>query len=256
MFAIAGCAMGPNYQRPPIPEPEAYREEFPSEESIADLAWWEVFGDTILVDLIDMALEGNQDLAVAMARIDEARAALGIVRSDLFPRVDYVADGSVVGTTAEDGETSASALVALNASYQVDLWGRIRRANEAAVQELLATEEAYRGVTIALVAEVANSYLLLRDLDNRLQISEQTVEARRQTLDVVESRFNAGVVSEVDLSEHRRCRSSAAYRSTSSCSPPTFPRDCRRRCSSDAPTSWRRSAGCTRRRRASVLPRP
>jgi multidrug efflux system outer membrane protein len=201
MFAIAGCAMGPNYQRPPIPEPEAYREEFPSEESIADLAWWEVFGDTILVDLIDMALEGNQDLAVAMARIDEARAALGIVRSDLFPRVDYVADGSVVGTTAEDGETSASALVALNASYQVDLWGRIRRANEAAVQELLATEEAYRGVTIALVAEVANSYLLLRDLDNRLQISEQTVEARRQTLDVVESRFNAGVVSEVDLNQ-------------------------------------------------------
>ena len=89
----------------------------------------------------------------------------------------------------------------LDASYQVDLWGRIRRANEAAVQELLATEESYRSVTIGLVAAVARSYFLLRDLDNRLRISEQTVDARRLSLGVVESRFRAGMVAEVDVNQ-------------------------------------------------------
>jgi multidrug efflux system outer membrane protein len=136
-----------------------------------------------------------------MARINEARATLGIVRSDLYPRVDYFADGVYEGTSAGDGSTSSSALASLNASYQVDLWGRIRRANEAAAEELLSTEEAYRGVTITLVAEVANAYFLLRDLDNRLLISEQTVETRQQSLDVVRSRFNAGMVSEVDVNQ-------------------------------------------------------
>jgi multidrug efflux system outer membrane protein len=201
LLGVVGCSMGPDYVRPPVPEPEAYREGIPVDTSIANTPWWELFGDTVLQDLIETALENNRDLRTSFARIDEARATLGIVRADLFPRVNYFADGSAGRTTADDGDVSYDATAVLSASYIVDLWGRVRRSNEAALQELLATEEAYRNVTIALVAAVANAYLLLRDLDNRIGISERTLESREQSLDVVRSRFHAGMVSEVDVNQ-------------------------------------------------------
>ncbi|MCK5406050.1 MAG: efflux transporter outer membrane subunit [Candidatus Krumholzibacteria bacterium] len=198
---VAGCTMGPDYKRPVVPEPEEYREEFPPEENIANVPWWELFGDSVLTALIDSALVSNRDLRGSVARISEARAALGIVRSQLFPRLDYAADGMYGGTLGEDGEAEGSGGAFLAASWQIDLWGRIRRTKEAALQELLATEEAYRGVTISLVAEVASSYLLLRDLDNRLDISERTLDVWKQRLEVVQTRFDAGMVTEVDLNQ-------------------------------------------------------
>jgi len=193
--------MGPDYTRPPVPEPEEYREAFPSGESVADIAWWDMFGDPALLELIETALENNRNLRISVARIAEARAHLGIVRSDLYPRLDYSADGSYDGTFGENGDASGSGAAFLNASWQVDLWGRIRRANEAALQELLATEETYRGLTITLVAETANAYLVLRDLDSRLSISEQTLGLWQERLDVVQTRYDAGMVSEVDLNQ-------------------------------------------------------
>lgn len=196
---LAGCTMGPDYKRPVVPEQEDYREEFPTTESIADVPWWELFGDPVMLALIDSALVNNRDLRASVARITEARAALGIVRSQLFPRLDYAADGSYAGTLGEDGQANGTGGAFLAASWQIDLWGRIRRAKEAALQELLATEEAYRGVTISLVANVASSYLLLRDLDNRLTISERTLDVWQKRLDVVQTRFDAGMVNEVDL---------------------------------------------------------
>jgi multidrug efflux system outer membrane protein len=202
VLLIAGCTAGPDYVRPPVPPVPEYRpEDVPAGESVANLPWWELFEDPVLQELIQAGLEENLNLRVSLARIDEARAALGIVRADLFPRLDYSAPGSVQLTTEEGSDATASASASLNASYQVDLWGRIRRSNEAALQELLATEEAYRGVTISLVAEIASGYFLLRDLDNRLLISEQTVESRRASLDVIAARFRAGVVSEVDVNQ-------------------------------------------------------
>jgi multidrug efflux system outer membrane protein len=192
--------MGPDYVRPPVPEPEDYREEFPPGEAIANVPWWEMFGDTVLVDLVDEALVNNRDLLTAVGRIEAARAQLGIVRSDLFPRLDYFGNGAVSGNTEEDG-TSWDATLGLSAFWQIDLWGRIRRSNEAALNELLATEEAYRGLTIALVAEVANAYLLLCDLDNRLKVSRQTLVAWQDNVDVIQSRFDAGMVSEIDLNQ-------------------------------------------------------
>jgi multidrug efflux system outer membrane protein len=201
-LAVAGCTMGPDYKRPVVPEPEHYREvDLSTIESIADIPWWEMFGDTVLVALIDSALVNNRDLRAAVARITEARAALGIVRSQLFPRLDYGADGAYSGTLGEDGKADGTGSAFLAASWQVDLWGRIRRSKEAALQELLATEEAYRGVTISLVAGVASSYMLLRDLDNRLDISEKTLDLWNQRLDVVQTRFDAGMVNEVDLNQ-------------------------------------------------------
>lgn len=197
---VSGCTMGPDYVRPPVPEPMDYREGFPPGESVANMPWWEMFGDTVLTNLIGTCLENNRNLHAALARIDVGRAQLGIVRADLFPRIDYFADGGVSGNTAEDG-TSWDAAASLSMSYQLDLWGRIRRSNEAALQELLATEEAYRGLTISLVAEVSSAYMLLLDLDNRISISRQTLDARRASLDVIRARFNAGMVSEVDVNQ-------------------------------------------------------
>jgi multidrug efflux system outer membrane protein len=199
-LALAGCTLGPDYVRPPVPEPAGFREGLPADSTVADLPWWEMYGDPVLVDLIRTCLENNQALGIALGRIDEARAQLGIVRAGLYPRLDYVAEGNVDGNTvAEEVTTDATAL--LRASWQIDLWGRIRRSNEAALQALLATEEAYRGLTITLVAEVASAYLTLRDLDNRLAIAERTLETWRNSNEVIRVRFEAGMISEVDVNQ-------------------------------------------------------
>ena len=197
---VAGCTQGPDYVRPPVTDPGAYHEEANLGVSIADLPWWGMFEDPVLQGLIETALADNRDLRSSLARIAESRARLGIVRADLYPRLNYAADGGV-DWSSEQGGSSSSAVVALDASYQVDLWGRIRRSNEAAVQELLATEESYRAVTIGLVSAVAQTYFLLRDLDNRLEISEQTVESRRLSMEVVQTRSAAGMVAEVDVNQ-------------------------------------------------------
>lgn len=201
---LGGCTMGPNFTRPEIPETKTnltYTHDFPSEETIADLPWWKLFGDSVLKNLITEALENNKDLKASMAKIAEARANLGIVRADLYPRVDYSAAGSYDGNSADGKNGTGSGSAALDVSYQVDIWGRIKRLNEAALQQFLATEEAYRGVTISLVAEVASSYFVLRDIDNRLLVSEYTAEARKRSLDVIKARYEAGIVSEVDLNQ-------------------------------------------------------
>jgi multidrug efflux system outer membrane protein len=184
LFFAPACKAGPDYERPVVPEHDAYRDAVPADttavppaDSIADLAWWDLFQDTVLQNLIWIALENNKELDVSLARIAEARANLGFSRADLYPEVNVIANTAVDGNTEED--VTASGLIAADAFWQVDLWGRIRRSNEAALNELLATEEAYRAVTISLVADVASFYLLLRDFDNRQTISENTVETRR-----------------------------------------------------------------------------
>lgn len=200
-LVLAGCTVGPDYHRPLVPEPSAYREPAPTTASIANTPWWELFEDPDLQDLVDASLRNNRDLRAAVARIDEAAAVLGIVRADLYPRVFYGGDAVVSGTTAEDGDVSGEGSVFLSAGWQIDLWGRFRRANEAALQELLATEESYRGVTLSLVSSVAATYLLLRDLDARVEISKRTVEVRRGNLDIIQDRFDGGSVSEIDLNQ-------------------------------------------------------
>ena len=207
VMMLAACMVGPNYERPDVPEPEAYRDAVPPADSvfdlpadsIADLAWWELFQDTVLQDLIQTALDNNQELDVALARIAEARANLGFSRADLYPEINAIGNAGVTINT--DGDVTGSGLIAGDVFWQVDLWGKIRRSNEAAYNELLGTEEAYRAITITLVADVASFYLLLRDLDNRQLISEQTAQTRGETLDIIRARFEAGAVSEVDLNQ-------------------------------------------------------
>ena len=192
-----GCTLGPDYVRPQTPQHPAYHSDTPPGGSIADLPWWEIFSDPTLDELIRTALDNNRNLRVSLARIEEARARLGVVRADLYPSIIYGANASYEDATKGDNSTSAAAFA--DVSYIVDLWGRVRRSNEASLRDLLATEEAYGVVTITLVADVASAYFQLRGIDKRLDISERTVETRQRSLDIVQARYDAGMVSEVDV---------------------------------------------------------
>lgn len=200
LLSATQCKLGPNYERPDVDTPVNFRNDFASNENIADLEWWDLFQDPVLQTLIQRALMNNQSLKAAAARIMEAEAVTGIVRADLYPRVNYGGDiGAQVKTNGDGFSRTGGASLVME--YQVDLYGRFRRLTEAATEEYFATEEAYRTITISLVASVANAYILLRDLDNRLNISEQTARVWRENLGIIQARFDAGFVSEVDLNQ-------------------------------------------------------
>jgi len=169
---FGGCAVGPNYQRPAIETPTAYRFA-PSEatNSFADLPWWHVFQDPVLQDLIRTALTNNYDLKQAVARVEQARQQAVVARAPLFPQIGY---GGGIGRgrnallntpSPMDGATMSSAAINLNLAWEIDFWGRIRRLSEAARAQYLATEEARRGVTITLVSDVATAYFQILDLE-------------------------------------------------------------------------------------------
>ncbi len=203
LVGLAACKQGPDYIPPPVAEFQQFRDSTVTTESIANLTWWELFADTTLQALIATAVEGNRDVRIALARIAEARAQAGFVRADLYPRVDIA--GGVSATEAFNSDGSQvpvrDAFLAADVFYEVDLWGRIARSNEAAAQELLATEEAYRSITLTLVSDLGSLYLLLRDLDARQTISEETVETRQEAVNILQARFDAGVISEVDVNQ-------------------------------------------------------
>ena len=203
ILMISSCVMGPDYQRSNSIIAPTYNSDYPASDSIANIYWWDLFEDPVLKKLITTALANNRDLAAAVSRMKEANANITIVRSSLYPTVSYGLDGDVTYTAVDGSGSSVSggATPFINVSYTVDLWGKIKRMNEAALNEYLATEEAYRQLTITIVASVAQAYLTLRDLDNRLAISEQTAEAWQANLDIVQARLNAGMVSEVDFNQ-------------------------------------------------------
>lgn len=199
---LVSCALTPDYERPELEVPQEYVEPRPSGESIANLEWWDLFHDEQLQLLIRTALEENKDLAVALSRIEESRLTVTSVRANQFPFLNL---GGFFGREKQSRELFPTAdandrfLVGGDLTYQVDLWGQYSRATESARADLLATESAYRTVTISLVAEVANTYLLLRDLDQRLEIAESTLKTRRDSLGIIQARFDKGTVPELDV---------------------------------------------------------
>jgi multidrug efflux system outer membrane protein len=201
---LVGCMVGPDYQRPEVATPATYIADLDQGESIANLEWWELFGDPHLESLIRLSLEENRDLRVAVARVDEARARLGIARSEFFPTIDGRASFSR-GNAAEqlfpDAGIDQSYFIGGEAAYEVDLWGRIRRANQAARAELLASAENQRTVIIVLVSEVATTYLLLRDLDARVDIATDTLEARKGSTALIQARFDQGTSPLLDVNQ-------------------------------------------------------
>ena len=199
VFLLASCRLGENYQRTDqIAPPSSYSYEVSQSENIANIPWWELYNDGVLIYLIEVALCNNLELQSSAARIKQAEAQMGVVRANLFPRINYGGEGSYTFSTAQN---SSAVTGVVPISYQVDLWGRFRNLSDAATQQYLATEEAYRGVTITLISSIANAYFLLRDLDNRLVISQNTAKSWKDNLDIVTARNRAGLISEVDVNQ-------------------------------------------------------
>ncbi len=205
-LVLAGCTLGPDYRRPGVPAPEAWRDG-PSNvdpASLADLAWWELFEDEELRGLVRAALEANKDLRIAVTRVDQARAQLGVTRAAQFPQVDT---GASVTTNRfsdtvpprDQGGTTGLLSTTVDLTFEVDIWGRLRRASEAARADLLATEEARHAVVMTLVSDVATAYLQLRQLDLELETTRRSVESRRGSLQLVRDRFEAGLTTALDL---------------------------------------------------------
>ena len=202
ILAVGGCTLTPDYERPELDVPEDYVQPDRAGESIANVEWWNLFEDQALQQLINTALEENKDLGVALSRIESARQAVTAVRANQFP---FISISGFAGRGRESRELFPGAQsddlysVVGDLSFQVDLWGELRRATEAAQAELLGTEAAYRNVTITLVSDVAGLYLLLRDLDERLQIARRTLETRLGSLKIIQARFDDGCVPELDV---------------------------------------------------------
>ena len=202
-FALAACAVGPNYKRPSVPVPERfYGEERAAEaRSLADVPWWDVFEDPTLKGLIEEAVRNGFDARLAVARVQEARARFGIARSQFLPSVDYQGGwqrGRDDQTVNPSGKAQTRWTVDVGFSWELDLWGRIRRLNESARAAYLATEEGRRGVLLSLVSDVAVAYIELRELDQELEIAKQTTAAFRDTYDLFRRRFEGGAASALE----------------------------------------------------------
>jgi NodT family efflux transporter outer membrane factor (OMF) lipoprotein len=211
---LTGCTVGPNYRRPAIHAPDAFRAPAPAppsdSASLADLKWWEVFKDEQLQELERTALVQNYDLRDAVARVDAARANLGITRSNQFPNIDAEGNLSTIrvsrnGSTPlpksfvpSQNRTFGEATLSL-LSFELDIWGRLRRATEAARANLLGAEENRKAVVTTLVSEVAGSYFSLRELDYQLEISQHTLATRQESLELIKNRRVGGVATLLDL---------------------------------------------------------
>jgi multidrug efflux system outer membrane protein len=202
---LFGCAIGPGYKRPEVKPPAAYRNQVgPTRAaSLADLPWWKVFQDDALSKLIRESLQANLDLRAAAARVREAHAQAIITRAELFPSVGYLGGfqrtkGSFsFSQPVSTGSTVNAFFGVLNASWEVDLWGRIRRMNEAGQAEYHATEAWRRGVLLSLVSDVAAAYIELRELDQELVITRRTVKSFQKTLDIFQRQYEGGVASKL-----------------------------------------------------------
>jgi len=210
LSALLGCTTGPDYVRPAVDSPQNWRIDYPAAAEASNTRWWEQFDDPVLDELIDTALRENRDVRIAAARVLEFAARVDITRAGFFPQLGYQGDASrnqasreVFGGVAAGDRTYSNYAAAVNLGWELDLWGRIRRATEAARADLLAREENRRSVILSLVSAVASSYVTLRQLDRQLAISRETLEARSETLQLFEIKFRGGVISELELAQVR-----------------------------------------------------
>jgi multidrug efflux system outer membrane protein len=218
MLLLASCAVGPSYKRPALSVPPNFRSapaQAPT-NSFADLAWWAVFKDDRLQDLVRAALTNNYDLRVAVARVDQARAVLAENRAAFFPQLNYngtaargknVANGAAVFNHGSIGD---NLLADGSASWELDLWGRIRRLNESARAQFFASQEARRDVMVSLVSQVAQAYFQLLALDRDLEIAASTTNSFGESLTIFSERLQGGVASKLETSAAEAAMASAA----------------------------------------------
>ena len=209
LLSLIGCTQGPDYVRPAVESPVDWRVDYVAAADAANTRWWEQFDDPVLNQLIDTALRENKDVRIAAARVEEFAARLDVSRSGFYPQIGYNGQASRNQASRENfgGIPSGSDRIynnyaaTLNAGWEIDLWGRIRRATEASRAELLAQEENRRTVILSLVSAVANTYVLLRQFDRQLEVSQETLDTRAEALRLFELKFKGGVISELELAQ-------------------------------------------------------
>ena len=210
-FLLTGCTVGPNYKRPVVPAPPQYRYSDPDgARSIADTKWFDLFQDEVLRQLVNEALQQNFDLRIAAERVLQARAALGITRSQLYPQVNAVGEFEAVRTSKVGSITFLPRSAYTDVSFtqagfslgwELDVWGRIRRLTESARAQYLASEEARRGVITTLVSDVTSTYFELRERDLELEIGRKTLDIAANSLRIVLARHTGGTATGLDVSQ-------------------------------------------------------
>jgi multidrug efflux system outer membrane protein len=206
-LTLFGCAVGPDYRRPSVETPASWRFEEKEAREVANTAWWEQFEDPVLNELIQIALQENKDLKIAAARVEAFTGSYVTRRAALFPQVGAGGSSGQIRVTEKGPGPFSSAidnpfdfyLVFLNARWEIDVWGKLRRATEAARADLLSTEEGRRGVILTLVTSVANAYVNLRDLDKQLEIAIRTAKTREENYRLFQIRLKNGVISQTEL---------------------------------------------------------
>jgi multidrug efflux system outer membrane protein len=201
LLVFAGCTVGPNYQRPNVTVPDHYYGA--PENATAEMQWADFFHDPVLKSLVDEAVNNGFDARIAAARVEQARARYGIAGSQRYPNLSYQAgyEYGHTSTFATPSDATGGIIVAnVDVGWEADLWGRIRRLNEAARADYLATEEARRAVLLSLISEVASAYFDLRELDAELEIAKRTTGALQNTADLFRKRAEGGTASGLDTS--------------------------------------------------------
>jgi outer membrane protein, multidrug efflux system len=190
-----GCLVGPKYAKPEDQNAATFNYGPANADTLASVVnvkWFDLFNDDVLKSLITKGLENNYDMRIAMARIERTRAELGYTKADLLPAVGYSA------TVNSNKETFLPSNAAATLSWELDFWGKVRHENRAVQNELIASEEGRKVILSSLVSDIATAYFQLRDYDNRLLISQNTLKSREATYEIINQRFLGGYVSEVD----------------------------------------------------------
>jgi multidrug efflux system outer membrane protein len=209
-LALGGCMIGPHYRKPQVEVMNKYRFDDKTSRDIADSMWWEQFRDPVMNELIRIALNENKDIRIAAARIEEFQGRYGATRSELFPQLGGNARGERLRSSAFSWPIPLpsgldpyhnSYQISINANWELDIWGRIRRLTEAARAQLFASEAVRRATILTLVSSVASSYINLLILDSQLEIAIATAAGRAETVKVFEMRYEGGVISQLELAQ-------------------------------------------------------
>lgn len=219
-LTLTSCMVGPDYEKPEADIPDKWRVEYQQAAEVVNTSWWYQFNDAVLDELINTALENNRDVRIAAARVEEFAAIVDITRSGLFPQLGYdgAADRSQMSLDTVNGlppgisRTNSIYNASLNVGWELDIWGKVRRATESARANLLAQEETRRTVILSLVSAVATGYVDLRSLDRQLEIAKRTLDARAESVDLFELKFKGGVISELEVAQVKSEYEQAAVR--------------------------------------------
>lgn len=204
IYTLSSCSVGPDFQKPEVETPAQYKYDSLMVDSVAVLKWWDLFNDPVLDTLIVTALRENKNLLIAISRIEEARARLGFTGADQYPKLDIKADaqrGNLNTKQLGIEQTGNAFFIGPVLSWEIDFWGKFRRATESARAQLLASEFSLRTIQISLISEVISTYFLMVDYRQRLEIAKNTLVAREKSLSIIQHRFDKGIVAEIDLNQ-------------------------------------------------------